>query len=229
MNVGIDKNSYLNSDFALQFPTVDRIISELKKVSMGAHLFKIYISRVFRHIKVDPVDSDRLGLHWGTHYVDMCLPFGSHHGMQIFQRISDTIRFIIHQRGHRVMNYIDDFFGVGMPCDARHALYSVLEMLGLSMSEEKSQEIDYSRHKSCLFRRHFWKSRSYCSRRQLQSLLGHLLYVQKCVKPAHYFVNRMLDLLRTNYDQDKIKITQDFKHDLRWFSRFLEAYNSVSI
>ena len=74
-----------------------------------------------------------------------------------------------------------------------------------------------------------WKSRSYCNQRQLQSLLGHLLYVHKCVKPAHYFVNRMLDLLRNNYDQEKIQITQDFKHDLRWFSRFLETYNGVSI
>ena len=34
VNADIDKNSYLNSDFALQFPTVDHIISELKKVGL---------------------------------------------------------------------------------------------------------------------------------------------------------------------------------------------------
>ena len=39
----------------------------------------------------------------------------------------------------------------------------------------------------------------------------------------------MFDLLGSNYDQDRIKISQDFKHDLRLFSMFLEAYNGISI
>ena len=39
----------------------------------------------------------------------------------------------------------------------------------------------------------------------------------------------MLDLLRSNYDQEKIQITQEFKQDLRWFSKFLQSYNGVSI
>ena len=41
-----------------------------------------------------------------------------------------------------------------------------------------------------------WSSRSYCSKRQLQSLLGLLLFVHKCVKPAGIFLNRMLMMLR---------------------------------
>ena len=66
MNTGIDKNSYLNSYFALQYPQVDHIITELKKVGRGAHLFKIDVSHAFHHIKVDPVDYDILGLYFGT-------------------------------------------------------------------------------------------------------------------------------------------------------------------
>ena len=99
VNAGIDKNSYLNSEFILQFPTVDHIISQLKKVGRDCHLFKIDVSRAFRHIKVDPGDFDLLGLHWDAHYVDTCLPLGSRHGTQIFQRDSDAVRYILHQRG----------------------------------------------------------------------------------------------------------------------------------
>ena len=33
---------------------------------------------------------------------------------------------------------------------------------------------------------------------ELQSLLGLLLYITKCVKPARFFLNRMLQLLRDN-------------------------------
>ena len=39
----------------------------------------------------------------------------------------------------------------------------------------------------------------------------------------------MLDLLRQNYDQDKIVLTHQIKHDRRWFQIFLKAYNGVSV
>ena len=87
VNVGIDKNSYLNSEFVLQFPTVDHIVNQLKKVGRGCHLFKIDVSCAFRHIKVDPADYDLLGLHWDAHYVDTCLPFGSRHGTTFFESV----------------------------------------------------------------------------------------------------------------------------------------------
>ena len=32
-----------------------------------------------------------------------------------------------------------------------------------------------------------WDTRTYCSKRDLQSLLGSLLYITKCVKPAWSF------------------------------------------
>ena len=140
VNAGIDKNSYLNTEFALTFPTVDHVTQELKKLGRGAHLFKIDISRAFRHIKVDPADYDLLGLYWNGHFLDTCVPFGSRHGTQIFQRVSDAIRYVIRCHGYKIMNYVDDFFGVGTPCHARDAfdcLYTVLNALGLSISKKK--------------------------------------------------------------------------------------------
>ena len=49
-----------------------------------------------------------------------------------------------------------------------------------------------------------WGNRHFCSIRQLQILLGHLMYIQKCVKPSCYFVNRILELLRNNYDAQAV-------------------------
>ena len=74
-----------------------------------------------------------------------------------------------------------------------------------------------------------WEARTHCTTCELQSLLGHLLCVHKCVKPARFFVNRMLELLRSNYDQAKIKVTHEFKKDFTWFTKFLSTYNVVSI
>ena len=44
-----------------------------------------------------------------------------------------------------------------------------------------------------------WASKTYCSKKDLQSLLGSLLYITKCVAPARSFLNRMLLLLRQNF------------------------------
>ena len=62
VNAGIDKNSYLDSDFVLTFPTVDDITNELIKLGRGAHIYKVDVSRAFRHVKVDPGDFELLGL-----------------------------------------------------------------------------------------------------------------------------------------------------------------------
>ena len=35
--------------------------------------------------------------------------------------------------------------------------------------------------------------------------------------------------MRQNYDASSIKLTQPFKRDLRWFARFLDKYNGVSM
>ena len=62
MNDGVDKNSYLGSEFSLTFPTIDDITNELVKIDPGSHIDKIDISRAFRHLKIDPLDYDLLGL-----------------------------------------------------------------------------------------------------------------------------------------------------------------------
>ena len=73
-----------------------------------------------------------------------------------------------------------------------------------------------------------WVSKTYCSKKQLQSVLGSLLYVSKCVKPALFFLNRMLALLRSNHDVSKILLDQPFFQDLAWFNTFLTSFNGIT-
>ena len=72
-----------------------------------------------------------------------------------------------------------------------------------------------------------WKNKKFCSKRQLQSLLGSLLYVSKCVKPARTFLNRMLMLLRKNFAKDTIFLNREFFKDLNWFYTFLRQFIGV--
>ena len=203
-------------------------------------------------MKVDPGDYDLLGLYWEGHYVDSCIPFGTRHGSQIFQRLSDAVRFIMHQKGFTMLDYIDDYVGVGVPSVAHASYVALLELmsqLGLTVSQKKL--VAPATQVTCLgvlidtvkgtvsippekldqinatVRQ--WLSKSVVSKRQLQSLLGLLLYVHKCVKPARIFVNRMLELLRSSHASQRITLTTDFKRDLQWFATFLPQYNGVSM
>ena len=51
-----------------------------------------------------------------------------------------------------------------------------------------------------------WK---YLSKKKFQSLLGKLIYLHKCVIPARIFINRMLDLFRSN-DKTGIYLSTEF-------------------
>ena len=252
VNAGIDKNSYLGTDFALTFPSVDHITSELTRLGTGAHLYKIDISRAFHHVKLDPSDYDLLGLSWNdVTYVDTCLPFGARHRTQIFQRISDAIHFGMRQRGYSVINYVDDFVGIGTPSVASasyHCLLDLLRRLGLDVSQKKlcppstkaiclGVEIDMVRRTIAIPDEKLqricemvdeWSTKRFCSIRQLQSLLGHLMYIQKCVRPSRFFVNRILELLRSNYDARSVTLNHDFRRDIRWFQVFLRHFNGTA-
>ena len=59
----------------------------------------------------------------------------------------------------------------------------------------------------------------------MQSLLGSLLYISKCVKNSCIFLNRMLDTLRSHNNTDTITLDLSFHRDLNWFSRFLPKFN----
>ena len=73
-----------------------------------------------------------------------------------------------------------------------------------------------------------WLEKRSCTKRQLQSILGFLSYVHKYVKPARVFLNRMLDMLRSSKNAQKITLTSDFGHDVHWFAKFLPTYNCVN-
>ena len=251
VNSGVTPDKYLGVDFILSYPSVDNIVNEVLKLGKGCQIFKVDISRAFRHVPIDPGDLDLLGLHWGDYFLDFSLPFGFKHGSSIFQRLSDAIRFIMAQEKHSIWNYIDDFLCVSTPSKIQASyvrLQELLAELGLTVSAKKlvppgtqvvclgilvdtanqSISIPSEKLESIKLTCSQWLTKATCSKRELQSLLGSLLYVAKCIKYARFFLNRMLALLRVNFDKKNIVITEEFKQDLRWFNTFLPVYNGIT-
>ena len=252
INSSIHKFRYLDTYFSLSYPSIDHIVREVKNLGPGSLLYKVDISRAFRHLRIDPGDIDLLGILHKDLFLDGSLPFGFRLGSGFFERCSDAIRFIMKKHNHNaLLNYIDDLIYIGLPSKIHQSyqfLLSLLKDLGLEVSdsklvppstcvtclgiqvdtvnktlsipEEKLQEI-----KSLCQE---WTHKRVVTKQQYQSLLGSLLYISKCIKPARIFLNRMLQVLRSHHNSTRFKLTPEFFQDLCWFNTFLHQYNGVT-
>ena len=155
-----------------------------------------------------------------------------------------------HKFGYpNLQNYIDDLIYPVLPhemYEAYTSLLSLLHDLELEVNEKKlvpptsraiclgieidacnkTLSIPVEKLEQIKNMCNTWTLKNRTTKTQLQSLLGSLLYITKCVKPARYFLNRMLDLLRTNHDTRVINLNNDFHQDLNWF--VLTQYNGVT-
>ena len=252
VNAAVQKNVYLGSHFVLKYPSLDDITTELRKLGPGALIYKVNISRAFRHIRIDPGDIDLLGIRHKSLFLDGSLPFGFRLGSGIFERYSDAIRYIMKNFGHNaLMNYIDDLIYIGLPSKIYNSysqLLSLLEELGLEISQSKlvppstsvvclgiqvntvARTLSIPDEKLAEIRQlcEQWVHKKNCTKNQLQSLLGSLLYITRCVRPARNFLNRMLQILRDNVHTNFITLSHHFFQDLEWFRVFLHHFNGVT-
>ena len=60
---------------------------------------------------------------------------------------------------------------------------------------------------------------------KFQSLLGKLIYLHKCIKPARIFINRILSLFRESPNSKNIKLTAEFFMDIDWFLTFIPHFS----
>ena len=215
------------------------------------YLAKIDVAHAFRNLRVDPADALKFGIFWkGNYYVDVALAFGWVHGCSAFQRASDAVVFLMKKLGHTIFAYIDDYIIISSEEEADRAfkqLSELLDELGLPMNPDKRVSptkaltclginIDIARnilsidsHKlraiydeCCMVR--FKKK---LNKRGMQSLLGKLIYIHKCVKPARIFINRILHLFRTSTGRS-ISLSQSIYNDIDWFIRYLPSFNGVA-
>ena len=77
-----------------------------------------------------------------------------------------------------------------------------------------------------------WARKSTITKRELQSLLGRLFWVAKVVRFSRIFMGRLLNQLRGMsglQDHKKVKLEEQTRKDLLWWSRFIRTYNGVTM
>jgi len=245
--VAMDK--YVDTYFTLKYPTVDDIIDRVVKLGKNCQLYKVDLQRAFRQLKLDPRDIVFTGLYWdGQYFVDTSIPFGFRHGSVCCQRLTDAIRYIMNCRGFTIFNYIDDCIGCDDPVLAGNGfdvLVKLMSELGLPISKEKlyapsscvpclgllidvakgTVTIPSDKLEQVIQTCNNWYVKHRATRKQLQSLVGVLIYLHKCVKPARLFVNRILQVLKQAPEKGYVKLDEHFQRDIHWFITFLNKFN----
>ena len=225
VNSGIPKDTYLGLPYKLHYPTIDDYVRLILNHGPGCFLYKADLARAFRMLPADPLDYPLLGLFWNDQlYIDTAIGFGLRTGSMACQRVTNAIGYIMGTfYGATTLQYVDDCLGVEADESTASAAYgnlrNVVAELGLQEAPDKlctpSPRMEFigvtfdtvtgtisipgEKMKEIMALVRDWQGRTSATKHQLQSLLGKLHHVAKCVKPARLFVSRMLDTLRSFY------------------------------
>lgn len=183
-------------------------------------------------------------------YFDTALPMGMRSSAYICQRVTNAISYIMKSKGFNIVNYLDDFAGAEQDKDATRAyntLGNTLKSCGLIESQEKSVEpqqimsflgIRFDTNKLTLEVTEerlleitdllmTWNGKHTANRNELESLVGKLMFVTRCVKSSMVFMARMLNTVRSMTRGKDYILDIELKRDLEWWSRFMVSFNGV--
>jgi ribonuclease HI len=254
VNDGIPKGEYQGEEIELSYPKVDDLAEQIKDIGLGCKLYKRDLKKAYRQIPIDPGDVHFLGYSWkGNIFIDRNAPMGLRTSALMCQRMTSAVAYLHRQSGYTCINYVDDLAGVALPDEAFQAfknLGQIIMQTGLIEASEKACKpstkmiflgIEFDTEKmQCRIPETklievkklvaSWDGKKCAKKVELQSLIGSLQFVAKCVRPGRVFIGRMLQILSTlKCQHHKFKIKSEFRKDLSWWRRFLEIYNGVSL
>ena len=237
------------------FDTVANLILQSGKHSLVA---KADIENAFRIIPISPLDYHKLGFTFkGKYYFDRVLPMGASSSVSIFESFSNAIQWILQYKLNcsAVSHIIDDFIFVGRANTSEcsrglQAFFGLCGSLGIPIKNDKtvlpSTEVTVhgiTVNTTTLMARlpddkltalraliNSLTNRKKISLRQLQSVIGHLNFACKVVKPGRCFLRRLYNLtIAVSNPSHLIKLNKETRADLRLWSQFLDHYNGCTL
>lgn len=179
----------------------------------------------------------------------------SNNSVHLFTQITNFVLRCLHRRGFvKSLVYLDDFLVTGSTreeCEqAQLTLISILRSLGFNIAWPKcvspSQNLEYlgvrfdttsmtaSLPPAKMAKLHhelaFFAYKSRATKKQLQRLCGIISHCSKVIRGGRTFSRRRMDMLkRLPKNNIRIRLTQEFMCDLRWWQECSKCFNGVTI
>ena len=201
------------------------------KVGVGAVVYKRDLRHAYRQIPVDPADYRYLGYYWdNSFYIDSVLAMGQRNAAMACSRATRAVMYMHGLDGYSGVCYLDDLIGVAssdMGMEAYLSLGNLLHELGLEENIPKAcppstiqivlgieintiegtLSVPKDRMEEILELMTKWRKKVKTNKVDLQSLIGKLQFVTKCVRQSRVFLNRLLDSLRSMKSEGSLSLT----------------------
>ena len=254
VNAGIIKNFFQGAPSQYTLPSVSSIISLVQEAGQRALIWSADLSRAYRQLHVDPLDYCLSGIKYKEKiYIDKSPSFGCRSSAGHMQRVSHAISYMMAQRGHHMLAYIDDYASVSTTKEQADSSLLCLETLtrnlGIDLAPEKTirpttslvwlgYHIDTQKMRVSIPKPKLdevlqeckeWQSTKTATRKDIQKLVGKLFFIANCLAPARRFLARILATLRASPLKGSITIGEEFKKDLRWFILHGHSTNGIHL
>lgn len=245
-----------NSTVTLE--TFDDVVSLVLKAGRDCLLCKADIEDAFSILPMSPLDYHKLGFSFkGKFYFSRVLPMGASSSVQIFESFSKALQWILQTKyGIKFVSHIiDDFIFVGSKNSSEVStslqnFFQVCTELGIPIKHSKTAlpttcaiihgiELDTHSMEARLPQDKLSVLNSLLSDnlrrkkiklRELQSLLGHLNFACKAIRPGRCFLRRLYDLSVGHMNPEhRIKLNSEARADLKVWASFIKDYNGRTL
>ena len=192
----------------------------------------------------------------GQYFIDLALPFGLRSAPGIFNSLADLFEWIL-QHNYCVadlLHYLDDFFtlgpagalvcsnslsaiqrasldiGIPLAPDKCEGPTTCIAFLGIELnSMDMTARLPQDKLSELQTIITSWVGKKFCTRKELESLVGKLSHACAVVDLGRTFLQRLINLLRgSNQRQKFIRLTKQARLDLQWWRDFLPTWNGIS-
>ena len=170
----------------------------------------------------------------------------------IAQRVTNAIAYIHRQLQFFILNYVDDFVGAELKeriWEAYTALSTLLDELKVDTSDEKrvlpttrleflevmfdsvsmTMEISQQKMDEIKAEINTWLTRTSTKSREVESLIGKLWFMAKCIRAGRIFLSRLINWIRTMGRKLEYVIPLEARKDICWWGRCAQDFNGTSL
>ena len=254
VNAGITKNCLDGLPHSYTLPTVEDLATYVRLMGQSSYLWKSDLSRAYKQVRADPGDIPLLGFTFqGATYLDVTPSFGARLSAGACQRTTSAVCYLMRKMGFTVLVYLDDFCGIEKTLDKANQAYAAFLTLtgdlGLALAPAKCSpptlslewlgflidtdsmivSVPSAKLEDVLSECRPWAHKVTATRKEIQSLVGKLVHISRCLPHARRFICRILATLRKAPDTGRVPLSTSFKADVRWFQKYAEYSNGVRL
>ena len=121
-------------------------------------------------------------------------------------------------------------FGLPLHPDKLEGPSTCLSILGIELDSVRLQAwLPIDKRERIITLLESWSGKQFCTRRELESLIGHLHYACKIAPQGRTFLCCMINLLCTFKRDDRpIRLNQEFHLDLTWWRDLFHRWDGLS-